>query len=95
MAVDNFVIPLLVSGVYPRRHDVEPTLAIETKRRITMSKIILSSVLGQIVGPIGQIIGSELGALLCAQLDGSSTLDFFHRAEYCKHIQDFQPYLCS
>jgi hypothetical protein len=71
---DKLVIPLLVSGIYPRRHDVEPTLAIETKRRITMSTIILSSIFGQagsIFGPIGQIIGSELGALLGAQLDGA------------------------
>ncbi len=39
-----------------------------------MSTIILSSIFGQagsIFGPIGRIIGSELGALLGAQLDGA------------------------
>ncbi|MGL9688463.1 MAG: hypothetical protein ACR5K6_01610 [Wolbachia sp.] len=39
-----------------------------------MSTIILSSILGQagsIFGPIGRIIGSELGALLGAQLDNA------------------------
>ncbi|MFP3020622.1 MAG: glycoside hydrolase TIM-barrel-like domain-containing protein [Wolbachia sp.] len=39
-----------------------------------MSTIVLSSIFGQagsIFGPIGRIIGSELGALLGAQLDGA------------------------
>ncbi|BET34870.1 MULTISPECIES: hypothetical protein [Wolbachia] len=39
-----------------------------------MSTIILSSILskaGSIFGPIGQIVGSELGALLGAQLDNA------------------------
>ncbi|BEP32584.1 MAG: hypothetical protein WBIAU2_08110 [Wolbachia endosymbiont of Drosophila biauraria] len=39
-----------------------------------MSTIILSSIFsqaGSIFGPIGRIIGSELGALLGAQLDGA------------------------
>lgn len=39
-----------------------------------MSTIILSSILskaGSIFGPIGQIAGSELGALLGAQLDNA------------------------
>ncbi|MDR2978511.1 MAG: hypothetical protein LBU56_03825 [Rickettsiales bacterium] len=44
------------------------------KKEDYMSIIILSSILGQagsIFGPIGQIIGSELGALLGAQLDNA------------------------
>ncbi|AWW50846.1 glycoside hydrolase/phage tail family protein [Wolbachia endosymbiont of Folsomia candida] len=39
-----------------------------------MSTIVLSSIFGQfgsVLGPVGQIIGSELGALLGAQLDGA------------------------
>lgn len=39
-----------------------------------MSTIILSSIFGQagsIFGPIGRIIGSELGVLLGAQLDST------------------------
>ncbi|WP_246485340.1 hypothetical protein [Wolbachia endosymbiont of Erebia cassioides] len=39
-----------------------------------MSTIILSSILskaGSIFGPIGQIVGSELGALLGSQLDNA------------------------
>ncbi|MGL9702844.1 MAG: glycoside hydrolase/phage tail family protein [Wolbachia sp.] len=44
------------------------------KKEDYMSTIILSSILGQagsIFGPIGRIIGSELGALLGAQLDNA------------------------
>lgn len=48
-----------------------------------MSTIVLSSILGQagsVFGPFGQVIGSELGSLLGAQLDSA----MFHKRQVKK-----------
>ncbi|WP_264732551.1 glycoside hydrolase/phage tail family protein [Wolbachia endosymbiont (group A) of Sphaerophoria taeniata] len=59
-----------------------------------MSTIILSSIFGQagsIFGPIGQIIGSELGALLGAQLDGAMfSLDAEQKVTHGARLKNLQ-----
>ncbi|WP_265016828.1 glycoside hydrolase/phage tail family protein [Wolbachia endosymbiont (group B) of Lycaena phlaeas] len=59
-----------------------------------MSTIILSSILGQagsIFGPIGQIIGSELGALLGAQLDSAMfSLDAEQKITHGARLKNLQ-----
>ncbi|WCR58411.1 MAG: hypothetical protein PG980_000883 [Wolbachia endosymbiont of Ctenocephalides felis wCfeJ] len=59
-----------------------------------MSTIILSSILGQagsIFGPIGQVIGSELGALLGAQLDNAIFgLDAEQKVTYGARLKNLQ-----
>ncbi|EAL60078.1 phage host specificity protein [Wolbachia endosymbiont of Drosophila simulans] len=59
-----------------------------------MSTIILSSIFGQagsIFGPIGRIIGSELGALLGAQLDGAMfSLDAEQKVTHGARLKNLQ-----
>ncbi|WP_264736408.1 glycoside hydrolase/phage tail family protein [Wolbachia endosymbiont (group A) of Rhinocyllus conicus] len=59
-----------------------------------MSTIILSSIFGQagsIFGPIGQIIGSELGAFLGAQLDGAMfSLDAEQKVTHGARLKNLQ-----
>jgi hypothetical protein len=59
-----------------------------------MSTIILSSIFGQfgsVLGPIGQIIGSELGALLGAQLDGAMfSLDAEQKVTHGAKLKNLQ-----
>uniref|UniRef100_A0A1A9VK31 GTA TIM-barrel-like domain-containing protein n=1 Tax=Glossina austeni TaxID=7395 RepID=A0A1A9VK31_GLOAU len=59
-----------------------------------MSTIVLSSIFGQagsIFGPIGQIIGSELGALLGAQLDGAMfSLDAEQKVTHGARLKNLQ-----
>ncbi|WP_341807885.1 hypothetical protein [Wolbachia endosymbiont (group E) of Neria commutata] len=59
-----------------------------------MSTIVLSSIFGQVgsvLGPIGQVIGSELGSLLGAQLDGAMfNLDAEQKVTHGSRLKNLQ-----
>ena len=59
-----------------------------------MSTIVLSSIFGQfgsVLGPIGQIIGSELGAILGSQLDGEMfNLDSEQKVTHGARLKNLQ-----